>query len=83
MKPSVGRIVHFIAYAGPAGEKAEGGVCRAAIVTEVGAKEREQKHESVDLFVLAPSAMFLTHGVKHDEGKAMRTWHWPERELQG
>ena len=86
MKPSVGRIVHYVSYGTPGGEyKKE---CRAAIVTEVdGRAVRPPTLEETDswvvgLCVLNPTGQFFNRGVvqmenpSHDGG----TWHWPERE---
>ena len=56
MKPSVGRIVHYMAYGTPGGEyKSEP---RAAIVTGV------VDDETVHLCVLNPTGMFFNLNVK-------------------
>lgn len=70
MKPSVGRIVHYVSYGTPNGEyRSE---CRAAIVTSV-------EGEFANLAVFNPTGMFF-NGCLQDEGsKAGGTWHWPER----
>ena len=71
MKPSVGRVVHYVSYGTPGGEFAS--TCRAAIVTEAG-------DSSVGLFVANPTGLFLNQDVQQDEeDKAGGTWHWPER----
>jgi len=67
--PSVGRIVHYVAYGTPGGEF-PAGVCRAAIVTEV------LSAEAVSLCVLNPTGMFFNANVRRDD--APGTWHWPE-----
>ena len=91
MKPSVGRIVHYVSYGTPGGEyKSE---CRAAIVTEVpGDVERPQ---TLGLCVLNPTGMFFNRTVPYYEGDTGHdhageevpersygggAWHWPERE---
>jgi hypothetical protein len=61
MKPSVGRIVHYVSYGTPGGEY--GKECRAAVVTAV----REQPGE-VDLAVLNPEGMFFNREVEHHDG---------------
>jgi hypothetical protein len=90
VKPTVGRIVHYVSYGTPGGEyRSE---CRAAIVTS------ETTDWSISLCVLNPDGLFFNHGVEQDEGTvedvpvngpgAVRartthrggTWHWPERE---
>jgi hypothetical protein len=88
MKPSVGRIVHYVSYGTPGGEY--GKECRAAIVTQVvgPALDPVTLQESTDsyvvgLCVLNPTGQFFNPSViqmenpSHDGG----TWHWPEREL--
>ena len=81
MKPSVGRIVHYVSYGTPGGEY--GKECRAAIVTQVNGTGADE-HERIGVAVLNPSGMFFhddlpeldpaVHGYKGG------TWHWPERE---
>lgn len=73
MKPSIGRIVHYVSYGTPGGEyKSE---CRAAIVTAVSVE-----HEFVDLFVANPTGVFFNQSVPQDEEfHHGGTWHWPER----
>lgn len=93
MKPSVGRIVHYVSYGTPGGEY--GKECRAAIVTEVPALLSEQPNDgtAVGLCVLNPTGQFFNRGVLQDElpppdkivaGERTEhhggTWHWPERE---
>jgi hypothetical protein len=78
MKPSIGRIVHYVSYGTPGGEyKSE---CRAAIVTEV----QDDPAGSVGLCVLNPAGQFFNRAVPHDEtGKSGGSWHWPERTEEG
>lgn len=83
MKPSVGRIVHYVSY-GPGGEYRK--ACRAAIVTEVddlqGANADLQR---VGLMVANPTGQFFhslgAGGCANDESDDPKggTWHWPER----
>jgi len=86
MKPSIGRIVHYVSYGTPGGEYAS--ECRAAVVTEVGevyVPDGQERPEGtpVSLAVLNPGGMFFNRGVMQDESaKAGGTWHWPERETQ-
>lgn len=73
MKPSVGRIVHYVSYGTPGGEyKSE---CRAAIVTEVGGLigthasiEHSSAEEALGLCVLNPTGQFFNQGVIYDDG---------------
>jgi hypothetical protein len=87
MKPSVGRIVHYVSYGTPGGEY--GKECRAAIITEVTPIPAP---ETVGLAVLNPSGMFFNRNVPQDERppadkitdgeyeeRLGGTWHWPER----
>ncbi len=71
-KPTVGRIVHYVAYGTPGGEF-PAGVCRAAVVTAVHAET------DVSLCVMNPSGLFFNLTVPFDPGKKPGTWHWPER----
>jgi hypothetical protein len=90
MKPSVGRIVHYVSFGTPGGEyRSE---CRAAIITEVpGGVANPQ---TAGLCVLNPTGMFFNRTVPYHEGDTGRdhageeiparsypggTWHWPER----
>lgn len=69
--PSVGRVVHYVAFGTPGGEYPS--VHRAAIITEtVGGR--------VALCILNPTGMFFNLDVPEDQtGRAPGTWHWPER----
>lgn len=72
MKPTVGRIVHYVSYGTPGGEfKSE---CRAAIIA--GA---ESLSPLVDLVVFNPQGLFF-NVVPYSEEHKGGTWHWPERE---
>lgn len=81
MKPSVGRIVHYVSYGTPGGEY--GSECRAAVITGVhgAVKENHEDQGDVHLAVLNPEGMFFNKYVDHDEDTHPRggTWHWPER----
>jgi hypothetical protein len=68
MKPTVGRIVHYIDGAGE---------CQAAIVTRVPAENAS----FVELTVFPPALGLLFVTAGHDEtNKRRHMWHWPERE---
>lgn len=79
MKPSVGRMVHYVSYGTPGGEYPS--VCRAAVITAVDTDYRNAKLEYfvVDLCVLNPEGLFFNKHVPYDEDKRGGTWHWPER----
>lgn len=89
MKPSVGRIVHYVSYGTPGGEYSS--VCRAAIVTEVPEKlavgedqmsfiDNVGPHVEVSLCVLNPTGMFFNSDIpQSEEDHRGGTWHWPER----
>lgn len=68
MKPSIGRVVHYVSYGTPGGEY--GKECRAAIVTEVNG-DRSIPHDEG----LSPEGTSLCGGKAYDGG----TWHWPAR----
>lgn len=87
MKPSVGRIVHYVSYGTPNGEYPS--VCRAAIVTEVDEYDSSAPRGDfiehfighVNLCVLNPEGMFFNKGCHQDEvDKKGGTWHWPEKQ---
>ena len=72
MKPSIGRIVHYVSYGTPGGEYTK--ECRAAVVTEVNTSD------TVGLAVLNPTGAFFNRTIVHDESAEHGgTWHWPER----
>jgi hypothetical protein len=83
-KPSVGRIVHYVAYGTPGGEF-PAGVCRAAVITEDRGLRGNPGEVDVDLVhcvslcVLNPSGQFFNQGVPYDAEKSPGSWHWPER----
>lgn len=87
MKPSVGRIAHYVSHGTPLrgdGTQAFASVCRAAVIAEVidigGPYENTEDlpRDPVVLCVLNPSGMFFNE-AHHDEDQAPGTWHWPER----
>ena len=69
--PSVGCVVHYVAYGTPGGEFPSG-VCRAAVVTEM-ASDNE-----VGLCILNPTGLFFRQGAMRDPDKTPGSWHWPE-----
>ena len=88
MKPSVGRIVHYVSYGTPGGEYTM--ECRAAVITEVGVDDGIVQH--VGLCVLNPTGQFFNRAVPlhsgNEEGISNLcgsldyrggTWHWPAR----
>lgn len=89
MKPSVGRVVHYVSHGTPIrpdGTQAYTAQCRAAIVTEVAmipGTEDVIDSEPIGLCVLNPTGMFFRTmaegGCHHDEQQGAGTWHWPER----
>ncbi|MVN88279.1 hypothetical protein GO986_16155 [Deinococcus sp. HMF7620] len=88
-KPSLGRVVHFVAGDGQH---------LAATISQVytpysGTVPREPEEEArratlceaqaVDVHVLYPdhqSPMQFVEGVRYDEAAGPLSWHWPERE---
>lgn len=76
MKPSVGRIVHYVSYGTPGGRYKS--TCRAAVITEVN---EDSFPGVVNLCVLNPKGTFYDFNVPYepsDEGTG-GTWHWPEK----
>lgn len=70
--PSVGRIVHYVAYGTPGGEF-PAGVCRAAIITEINGEDR------VSLCAFNPTGLYFNHDLPYADDHTPGTWHWPER----
>ena len=67
MKPSIGRVVHYVSFGTPPrpdGSQAFTSQCRAAIVTEV----TDDPQQSVGLCVLNPTGQFFNQAIPHDEG---------------
>ena len=70
--PSIGKLVHYIAYGTPGGEYTPG-VHRAAIVTQV--------HDDlwVGLCVVNPTGLFFHEKCRYDGGgRTPGTWHFIE-----
>lgn len=84
-QPSVGRIVHYVAYGTPGGEFPVG-AHRAAIITEIndqmlaeGAQFPFEGAGRVGLCVLNPTGQFFNRGVPYDAtAQTPGSWHWPE-----
>lgn len=78
--PSVGRIVHYVAYGTPGGEY-PAGAHRAAIITQldnVGLDGYRDAPE-VSLCIFNPTGLFFTQRVPYDPtGEKPGTWHWCE-----
>lgn len=83
MKPTIGRIVHYVSYGTPGGEFLP--EHRAAIVTAVHLDDHGSSggelQPSLDLCVLNPTGIFFNQRVRYDTTTQPRggTWHWPER----
>lgn len=76
--PSIGRVVHYVAYGTP-GNEFPAGAHRAAIITAVLDGGPGIGIDSVSLCVLNPTGMFFHRDVPEDpSGKMPGTWHWPE-----
>lgn len=90
--PSVGRVVHYVAYGTPGGEF-PAGAHRAAIITEVYFLPLPEivddpvtkllvsdiDPSQAGLCVLNPTGLFFHRNVPFDPtGETPGTWHWPE-----
>jgi hypothetical protein len=72
MKPSIGRIVHYVSYGSKDGRYES--TCRAAIVTEV------HEDEEIGLATVNPTGIFFDRRCRHaEDDHTGGTWHWPER----
>jgi hypothetical protein len=80
MKPSIGRIVHYVSFGTPLepdGSQAFTSACRAAIITEVG------DDDTVSLCVFNPTGQFFNQNVELDaDGCVGGSWHWPGRVIE-
>jgi len=81
--PTVGRIVHYVAYGTPGGEYAAG-AHRAAIITETKLDQSPIDGSVVNyckLCIFNPTGMFFSDWLEMDisEKPSPGTWHWPER----
>lgn len=73
MKPSIGRIVHYVAHGSPDGTY-KPGEHRAAIITAV------HNETAISAAVLNPTGLQFAASLFQDEGeKKPGSWHWPER----
>lgn len=80
MRPTVGRIVHYVSHGSPVredGTQAFTAECRAALVTAVN------ENDTVGLCVVNPTGLFFHESVPESpvEPAYQRggTWHFPER----
>lgn len=90
-KPSVGRVVHYVAYGTPKGEFPSG-VCRAAMITEIASVDdsygsapngivvdESGNVTTIGICVVNPTGLFFNRGIQYNAEKKPGTWHWPER----
>jgi hypothetical protein len=76
--PSVGRVVHYVAYGTPGGEYAAG-AHRAAIVAEViECTDPAQTGEWLNLMIVNPTGIHFNKAWNDEIEKKPGTWHWPE-----
>lgn len=65
MKPTIGRIVHYVS--------ANSGEHFPAIISRI-------QGDVISLHVFEPAGTLAYRNVQQDAGGAYGTWHWPERE---
>lgn len=73
MKPSVGRMVHYVSYGTPGGEYTS--ECRAAVITATD----PTSDVFVSLCVMNPGGLFFNTSEWDEDDHRGGTWHWPER----
>lgn len=68
MKPTVGRIVHYVSHGTPGGEYKS--CCRAAVVTAAYPETPAGVGDTMaaSLCVMNPTGLFLNEVVRYDEG---------------
>jgi hypothetical protein len=84
MRPTISRIVHYVAYGTPGGEYMPG-AHRAAIITTVSVSETSVKDPAarIGICIINPTGLFFAQDVQYDPtGLQPGTWHWPEREQE-
>lgn len=77
-RPSVGSIVHYVAFGTPGGEY-QPGAARPAIITSVIDAEKGL----ITAAIFQVEGIFFRNAEKpllYDEKRAPGTWHWPPRE---
>lgn len=73
-QPSIGRIVHYVAYGTPGGEFPVG-AHRAAIITQVN----DVGEHNIGLCAINPTGLFFHERCPYDStAQKPGTWHWPE-----
>jgi len=78
-RPSVGRVVHFVADHNKRDMGVRQGDCVAADITRLQLSGGPKDH-AVDLFVKGSRGHWHELGVKRDDtGAQLRSWHFPER----
>ena len=85
-QPSVGRVVHYVAYyLGTPGGEFPAGVCRAAVITEVyeGTPSDPGHPDQIGICVMNPTGLFFNRHIPYNEAKAPGSWHWPGRDGAG
>lgn len=78
-QPSVGRLVHYVAYGTPGVGEFPAGICRAAIVTAVDRERDDTWPEAISVCVINPTGLFFNQHIPYGETHEPGTWHWPER----
>lgn len=73
--PTVGRVVHYVAYGTPGGEYDS--VCRAAVIAAV--LTDYPPRNTCSLVVLNPTGLFFNDCEQSEDEHRGGTWHWPER----
>lgn len=79
LRPSIGRVVHYVAFGSPGGEP-PAGAHRAAMITEVYHNpDGKLDTELAGLVVFNPTGQYFNRFCPFDPtGSQPGSWHWPE-----
>lgn len=74
MKPTIGRIVHYVSRG------SSDGIHAPRHVPMIVVDSADTGTGSITGWTFNPYGLRFEVGVRHDEQHSLGTWHWPERE---